>query len=860
MGALEEKVEKKAFLEKMDRALASTLDLEEVFQLIIQTLRELFKVEAGSLALIEDGQLVFKAALKSEELETLRRFRLKLGQGVAGCVAEEGVPLLVSEARQDPKFYSKVDKATDFVTKSILCAPLKVKKTIGVIEVLNKVEGDFTEDDLKVLTAVAERAALAIENARLYEAVQKELAERKRAEEALRRRNEQLAAFNAIAAVVSQSLDLDQILAGALDKALEVLELDAGAIRLVDEEREELVLAVCSGMPKEMTQWIAGTPIKEGVAGRVVQTGKVEVGDFADYGAAWPEMVDRYGRKQFPFTCIPLKARDKVIGVMTIANTEPRQFTTQDVQLLTAIGNQISVAIENARLFEEERRRATQLALISEVGEKAASILDLDGLMQEVPRSIQEKFNYYNVALFLLDEERREVVMQAVVGGFEHIAPGQYRQSLDEGIIGFVARTGKSWLANDVSKDPHYVKGFLEEVLTKSELCIPIKLGDKVIGALDVQSIHLNDFNQAEVMAMEAVADRLAIAIENARLFDETKQRAESLSALYQIGKEISAALELDRILDTLCDEAMRATDVAIADVALVDLEQGTWEMKAVRGFTEDLKGVERSLDVGIHGRVARTGESAIIPDVSQTEDYLLGDPQVRSELAVPILLEGKMVGVANVESTELSAFDEDDLRFVQALADQAAIAIKNARLYEETKRRLEELSFLHQAALAATSTLDFDEMLRRTIDELHDTIGFGRFGYLFIDEDAQELKLHPTYYGLPADAVERIRVPLGKGVTGWVAQTGEPMLVPDVREEPRYIVFDPEVRSEMCAPLKVGGKVIGVLNVESPKLNAFSEDNLRLLSTLAGQLAMVIENARLFDELRRSLRELKQT
>ncbi len=182
------------------------------------------------------------------------------------------------------------------------------------------------------------------------------------------------------------------------------------------------------------------------------------------------------------------------------------QYSERELGLLTSIGQQIAVAIQNARLFEEEKRRTTQLGLINEVGKKTASILDLDKLMPEVTRSIQERFNYYNVALFLLDEECREVVMQAVAGGFEHTAPGEYRQSVDEGIIGFVARTGKSWLTSDVSQDPYYVKGFLAEVLTKSELCIPVKLGDKIIGALDVQSIHLNDFDQSDVTAMEAVA------------------------------------------------------------------------------------------------------------------------------------------------------------------------------------------------------------------------------------------------------------------------------------------------------------------------------------------------------------------
>ena len=150
--------------------------------------------------------------------------------------------------------------------------------------------------------------------------------------------------------------------------------------------------------------------------------------------------------------------------------------------------------------------------------------------------------------------------MQAMAGGFSHMAPGEYRQSVDEGIIGFVARTGQSQLVNDVMTDPHYVEGFLGEVLTKSELCVPIKLGDKIIGTLDVQSIHLNDFDQADSVAMEAVADRIAVALENARLFEEEKRRNTQLALINEVGEKAASILDSDRLMQ----EATRSIQASL--------------------------------------------------------------------------------------------------------------------------------------------------------------------------------------------------------------------------------------------------------------------------------------------------------
>ncbi len=362
--------------------------------------------------------------------------------------------------------------------------------------------------------------------------------------EEAQRRAEELAALNAIAEAVSGSLDLDEVLGGALDETLKVLELDAGAIRLADEEREELVLAVYSGMPEGLTQRIARTPMREGVAGRVVQTGKVEVGDFADYDAAYPAMVDRYGRKPFPFACIPLKARDRVVGVMTVAHTEPRQFTAQDMQLLAAIGDQMGVAIENARLYEETRRRALEQETLREAALALTTALDRNEVIERILAQLQQVVPYDSASVQLLREDRMELVggrgfpNLPDLRGISFPADGDNPNSE-------VIRTRASFIVEDA---PTVYEGFREDphrqAVIRSWLGVPMLIGEQLVGMIALDKCEPGFYTQGHARLAEAFAAQAAVAFENARLFEEIEERRLYLEGV--LGAAPDAVVTLD--------------------------------------------------------------------------------------------------------------------------------------------------------------------------------------------------------------------------------------------------------------------------------------------------------------------------
>jgi diguanylate cyclase (GGDEF)-like protein/PAS domain S-box-containing protein len=698
-------------LRQASTVLSSTLELDEVLELILQQLRQVIPYDSASVQRLQDAAL---SPSKGEYLEIMACQGFEEPDKVVGLVfpldpkfpnyrvTTTKAPLAIKDIVQDyPHFKEEADTYESGRICSWLGVPLMVRdEVIGMIAMDRAEVRPYTTEEAQLAAVFANQAAIAIENARLHA-------------ETERRLKEQIALREA-GAFISSALDSQTVLTRIAEQMCQAIDATSAYISSYEPATmiatvlaeyfspqactEERVSDLGASYPEDAEkEWI-----------ELMKAGQHDVSHVDDPDLTKSERahMQQYGAQTVLY--IPLRIKGGLVGYAELWESRwRREFTPEEISLCHGIAQQAAIAIQNARLFEEERRRATQLALINEVGEKAVSILDLDGLMQGVTRSIQESFNYYNVAFFLLSEERREVVMQAVAGGFEHIAAGEYRQSLDEGIIGFTARTGKSWLANDVSKDPYYIKGFVDEVLTQSELCVPVKLGDKVIGALDVQSTHLNDFDQSDVVAMEAVADRVAIAMENARLYEETRERATELSTLYEVVTAGMTSVRLDKILDrtmTALQETLQPDDMAIL---LVEPETNELVIHAHTGFPGGPQLLRRDIGVGVPGWVVQTGQPVLLADVREDERYHACDPDTRSELCVPLRVGERIIGALNLESRRLAAFNGDDLRLLSILAGHLAAVIENARLFEEIEERRLYLEGVLGAAPDAIVALD---------------------------------------------------------------------------------------------------------------------------------------------------------
>lgn len=406
-------------------------------------------------------------------------------------------------------------------------------------------------------------------------------------------------------------------------------------------------------------------------------------------------------------------------GIYLIGHHHIGHFSKNDIPLLEAVATQIGMAIENAILFKNQSERSVQLSLINEVSQAATSILNLDVMLRTVVEAIRRSFAFYSVSVHLYHRDKQLVELRAKAPLDHHDSDVEKKpvtHKLRQGLIGWSMATNKTILANDVRQEPYYVFSNGNKKV-RAELCVPIALGIKTIGVLNLQSTQLEAFDKYHVSAMETLADQLAIAIENAQLYDAINQRVQELKSLNEIGQAITSTLDLHKTLTLITDHTTRLMDVAAASVALRDNEANdVWFAAASGEGSQAVLGLHIPLGQGVAGWVAETGEPVIVPDAyTDRRFYTEVDENsgfmTQSILCVPLQTRGQTIGAIEVMNKKHGTFNKEDQALLQALAISAATAIENAQFYEEKIRTIERLAetqnqLVQSAKLAAVGEL----------------------------------------------------------------------------------------------------------------------------------------------------------
>ena len=322
------------------------------------------------------------------------------------------------------------------------------------------------------------------------------------------------------------------------------------------------------------------------------------------------------------------------------------------------------------------------------------------------------------------------------------------------------------------------------------------------------------------------------------------------LAELLPIVGEISGVLDPDQLFPVIAQNLRRIVDYRILEIHLVEPD-GALVPAFVVGYEDRVESRVRTRPgEGIVGTAAQLRQTVFVPDVTRDPRYRAAFPGVRAELAIPLLQRDRLVGLLNIEGPDPQAFHADARTALELLASHLAVAIENATLYRETRWYAGLLATLYEIGKETASILDLDALLHRVAQVVRQVIDYETFGILLLDEARGELVLKKAVsYGAPP---EKTRIRLGEGLCGTAALTKQPILVGDVRTDPRYLPLLPETRSELVVPLVHKDRVVGVFDLESPVLNRFTEEHVKVLTPLASQMAVAIENARLYDELRR--------
>ncbi|MBN1582271.1 MAG: GAF domain-containing protein [Anaerolineae bacterium] len=377
------------------------------------------------------------------------------------------------------------------------------------------------------------------------------------------------------------------------------------------------------------------------------------------------------------------------------------------------VTTQTAAAVHNAHLYQVERKRATQLAVVNRVARKAASALVSDQLLQEIVDAIQAGFGYYSVILMPLDPATNQLRNQVVAGGFKEIASLDYCQKVGDGLIGRVAKTGQPLLVNDITCDSRYIVGFGQQVPTRAEMCVPLKLDDQVIGVLDVQEVHRDAFDDTDLVAVETLADQIAIAIRNAHLFQSQQEQRALSEALANAAAVVNSTLNLDQVLDHILEQVERVVAGDAFSIMLVENEVA--HMERWRGYESlgaDAQPVGYVMPIADYpnfSKMSRTGKSVVVPDTSIDSDWVPGRPAIAPNVAAqlnvvpaddrkwrkayvgaPIQIQGKTAGFLNVVGLHTGQFGPQDGQRLETFASHAATAIENAQLYEQARQDAE--------------------------------------------------------------------------------------------------------------------------------------------------------------------------
>ncbi len=673
-------------------------------------------------------------------------------------------------------------------------------------------------------------------------------------------RTKELAALNSIATCASQSLDLDQVLNDVLDMTLQMMEIEAGGVYLLDEGAGVLTIAAQRGFSPEFVSEIDKLSLGEGFSGRVALSGQpLVVSDIS----ADPRLTRAAVRQEglHSMASVPLCSKREVLGALFAVTRGYREFSDQDVELLTAIGHQVGIAVENARLFGQAEQQMKELEALYRADERMHRHLHLDQVLQALVDVAVDILKADKSSVLTWDEQRERLAIK-VAREFSPDAMAAISFARDEGLVGQIVAGGGPVIVEDAVTDPRR-EGERPEVVEivlaegiRSFMFIPIELGSQVFGVFNVNFTKPRAFGQDEQRLFTALAQRAALAIENAQLFKDEQRRAEQFQVISEVGHRITSILAVDELMVQMAGLIQKAFHYDHVGFGLIEGDEVV--CKAGVGVCAEPYGsirVKVGLE-GVWGWVACHGEPLLVPDVSKEPRYLPVPeaPEIRSQVCVPLKTKEAVIGVLSAESEQVDAFDESDLAVLQSLGIQAAVAIENAQLFRDAKRQVRELRALTDASRVISSVLDREQLLQALYEQITHIAPTDFYLIALYDESTNIVSIE-------INVDEGVHYPkeqyvLDRGLLKLVIHDRRVLRFASVVEETMKLDVEigqagsPKVNQGwLGVPMLYGDSVLGAIVVGSYERGVFDQGHEQTLTGIANQAAVALENARLYQQ-----------
>jgi GAF domain-containing protein/nitrogen-specific signal transduction histidine kinase len=852
------------------RILSSLLRPQEVLDKLMELVSRQLNVTTVALWTIGDDQILTPAALSGIPSEQGRTMRVPVGEGLTGRVAAQGAPLVIDDANlTGGSLYPGYQRDNNLI--AYMGVPVVYReRTIGVLSVMTDYPRIFSDDEILLLVGLADQAATALENARLFE-------------ERERRINE-LQTFNRISQAVNATLDQTTLLEKLHAGIGEVIDVSTSGIALYDEASDLLHYAVAYDQGERITL----EPIRVGndTSGWAVRNRKpllihsdVEARSLGLDVDGSSGRVGAADRAEQSYLVTPIIFGSRVLGVINIQSYDTYAFDENDLRFVTTVANQAAVALNNAMLFSETRQNAAEMTTLFEVTQNLSGTLDPDEAQHLVADAALRLIGAEFCVVLSLDRHGRfERQVFCDRSGFRDDLTLEIRS---DGLTAQLLTTDQPVAIVDLANHEQVNPNALA-LGVRSALGIVIGSLDEQLGVLWIGASRPYEWSEHETALLRILANQASQALKSARLFQLEQQRRRLADTLRDVARSFTSALALREIQTLILDQLARVVDYDSAAVLLRDAGYGHLQITEARGLD---RAAILSADFEVeHNDLFRTMAlergPLLIQDTTLDERF---EPlqrlgwQPRSWIGAPLLVDNELVGILTIGARTPGAYDAEAVEVTFALASQASQAIQNARLFdqisnlaadlerrvsertaelEQATRQLSEekdrLEAVHAITLELTTQLDLDLIISRALELISRNVGVSRGSIMLRDTERGDLIVRAVLYD-HAD-VRPANIPLrfegSESLAGWVIQHQESVNIPDVLQDARW-VQEPgradQVRSVAAVPLKTSDIALGVLVLSSPEVGYFTDSQMNLLGTIASVVAAAVSNAQLY-------------
>jgi two-component system, NtrC family, sensor kinase len=865
----------------------SVSDTAPVFEAILDACQRLFGTQQVFVFTVGNDDMVRVAAWRGPpQAEEIRHDVTPLAESLTGRVIRERrihhIPDHAVEPNLSPRLRDRIERLGSM---SIVYAPLLWEdRGLGSISIGRSPPRPFSDREQALLQTFADQAAIAIENARLFRETQ----------EALER---QTAMADVLKVISRSAFDLNAVFDALLASAVSLIGGRGGTICVRDGEVFRY-RADAEGRNSAMWRYLSehpATPGRASVAGRVLLSGRPETicDTLSDSELKAPVHALTGSRS---VVGVPLLRDDRVEGALMVGRTEAGAFDSRHIELLQTFADQAVIAIENARLFDEVQAKTRGLEEALQQQTATADVLkvisrsafDLQVVLDTLVGSAASLFEAEKACIF---QRRGDLYHWVSNFGFsDELVAHAKMHPFTAGSGSTTSRVASSRAPihiPDVLADPDYVASEYQRLGDyRTILGVPLLRDREPIGVFIMTRHAVRPFNGRQIELLQSFADQAVIAIENVRLFDEVQARTRDLAealqqqtATAEVLQVISrSTFDLESVFRTLVENAVRLCG---ARTGMIFQRDGEFmhlaaSNGATQAFVDYVRGNPTAPDHGAAtGRAALEGRAVHILDVEDDPEYSYGGGSLeryRTIVAVPLMRDKTSVGVFTLWRHHVEAFTPRQLALVETFADQAVVAIENARLFDEVQAKTRDLeeSLAQQTATAdvlkviSASAFDLDSVFTTLIERAGRLCGANR-GTIFLRQG--DVLLPAALYGLPEGTREAlIANPLrvdDSSAGGRAVLTKSVCNVADVMTDPLYrrqdVASVAQYRSIIGVPLMQDGEAIGVFSLPRMEPGGFTPRQIETLRTFADQAVIAIENARLFDEVQAKTRDLEE-